>query len=126
MIVPLFSQRAAVRWMLQREGVPPQIPHPLVRQLSAAPLSSGTLRPSDGREWTPDPTAARLPLWGNTATGDMHVEEPLAALDFRGGLFCDEPVRQLPCYNRGVAFHAANLISFAAAVRDTVERLLRS
>lgn len=33
-----------------------------------------------------------LPFWGNTASGEISVEEPPAVLDFRGGLFCDEPV----------------------------------
>jgi hypothetical protein len=66
-------QRAALRWMLRREGAPRPVAHPTLQLL---PL--------------PAPGAA---LRADTATGELHLAEgaPPAAPDFRGGMLCDEP-----------------------------------
>ncbi|KAL4545149.1 hypothetical protein Ndes2526B_g02263 [Nannochloris sp. 'desiccata'] len=62
-------QRAALRWMLQRELPSKPIPHPTIRRFST---SIGTT------------------LWGSTATGETQTT-PQQLFDFRGGFFCDEP-----------------------------------
>lgn len=64
-------QRAAVRWMTEREQEPKPLSHPCLRAFTTEP--SG------------------FKVWGNTATGELLNKEPPSMLDYRGGLFCDEP-----------------------------------
>eukprot|EP00887_Chlorella_sp_A99_P007154 scaffold2.g7154.t1 len=65
-------QRAALRWMLGREGPPQELPHPCWAQFTTA-----------GGDGTP--------FWGNVATGELSAEPPPPVRDFRGGLLCDDP-----------------------------------
>lgn len=64
-------QRAALRWMLGREGPTMELQHPCWRRFTVA-----------------DHGAA---VWCNLATGDVSTEPPPRVLDFRGGLLCDDP-----------------------------------
>ena len=66
-------QRAAIRWMMQREMPPGSVQHPTLRRFFSSGDGNGTN------------------FWGDTATGEITVEAPLPLQDFRGGLFCDEP-----------------------------------
>jgi len=68
-------QRAAVRWMLERERPPALLPeHPHVRCLR---------------------TASGLPFTACLATGALATDDACHAAadvpDLRGGLFCDDP-----------------------------------
>ncbi|CAL8471722.1 g11264 [Coccomyxa elongata] len=63
-------QRAALRWMLEREKEASLMPHPTWRFFQT----------KDG-----------LPLWGCAATGNIRTDEPPSVTDIRGGFFCDEP-----------------------------------
>ena len=76
-------QRAARRWMLQREKATSVLADPT---------------------WRPFVTQSGLPLWLCAATGDVATTEPPKVPDIRGGLVCYEPVRAparlkaaLPC-----------------------------
>ncbi|KAJ7544027.1 hypothetical protein O6H91_09G062200 [Diphasiastrum complanatum] len=63
-------QQAAVAWMLQREQNPQKFKNPIVKELQTA----------DGFQ-----------LYLNSITGDLTPDIPTEVVDFRGGLFCDEP-----------------------------------
>ncbi|KAK9807648.1 hypothetical protein WJX72_005276 [[Myrmecia] bisecta] len=63
-------QRAAVRWMLAREGVQGPAPDLCWRQLQ---------------------TAEGLPFYLNAATGEFTIDPPSAPRDSKAGLVCDEP-----------------------------------
>lgn len=63
-------QQAAVHWMLQRELHPISLPHPLYKDLQT----------EDG-----------FHFYLNRLSGDLSPEAPFPIMDFRGGLFCDEP-----------------------------------
>ena len=64
-------QRAAVRWMLQREQAGRWVADPCWRSFS---------------------TQEGQPFWGCSVTGAFATEPPDPIPDTRGGLFCDEPV----------------------------------
>ena len=64
-------QRAAVRWMLEREEVRGPIPDPC---------------------WRAFQTARGLTFWGCTVTGSFSMDAPKPLMDSKGGFFCDEPV----------------------------------
>ncbi|KAI5055010.1 hypothetical protein GOP47_0030461 [Adiantum capillus-veneris] len=63
-------QHAAVLWMLQRELHPAPLHHPLYKDLQT----------EDG-----------FHFYLNCLSGDLSPEAPPPVMDFRGGLFCDEP-----------------------------------
>lgn len=63
-------QHAAVLWMLQRELHPVPLQNPLYRDLQT----------EDG-----------FHFYLNSLSGDLSPETPPPVMDFRGGLFCDEP-----------------------------------
>ena len=66
------AQRAARRWMLERERAVGALAHPT---------------------WRAFVTRGGLPIWLCAATGDATSAPPPAVRDTRGGFFCDEPVR---------------------------------
>lgn len=69
----LCLQRAATRWMLQRERRAGDVlPHPTFRQFQTA---------EDG-----------FFVFGCSATGEVLTEAPPPVPDVSGGFFCDEPV----------------------------------
>lgn len=81
-------QRAAVMWMQMREGEAPPQPHPTIAAFCCAQVAPGGAACFVGGARQPG-----LPFWIDTADGTRWVEEPpqWRLLDFKGGLFCDEP-----------------------------------
>lgn len=63
-------QRAAVRWLLERESANGPAPDPYWRALKTA----------DG-----------LPFWISDTCGDFTTEQPPQPQDIKGGFLCDEP-----------------------------------
>ena len=62
-------QRAAIRWMMEREKGGVMIDHPCWRFFETEAGS----------------------FWGNTSTGEISEDPPRAFEDFRGGFLCDDP-----------------------------------
>lgn len=62
-------QRAAIRWMMEREKEGKMIDHPCWRFFETQAGS----------------------FWGNTSTGEIKEDPPEAFRDFRGGFLCDDP-----------------------------------
>lgn len=89
-------------WMQAREGVAAPQPHPTIAAVRCADVAPGAAAAFGSAAMQPG-----LPLWVDTSTGGCWAEEPPHArlLDFRGGLFCDEP--GLGKTVTGVGRHAA-------------------
>ena len=92
-------QREAVLWMQQRERASGPMPHPTIRTfqcLELAPDDDPFVAAPNGLACTGDAVRLAdlelgLPLWADTATGELWTEEPSDLPDSPGGLFCDEP-----------------------------------
>ncbi len=102
-------QRAALKWMLAREGLQPPQPHPLAKRLETrggqvawADLASGEVQVRRqgrrgcsrtlGARSQPGVPALRDLRRRRPAPPPLQVEQPEDMRPSRGGMFCDEPV----------------------------------